>query len=150
MNLSGPTSGLLARVLLRLENRKTLDSRLSAEEFSARTEELDLIFFDEPNHQVAFALKFATAKQSVSNQQCFVQVDWRRNSQHLQLSRDGGAHSFNWTGRAHRLTITLLAAANQIRQGNASRAPNVNSAAIVFGTFQSLHQCFKVRSQQVF
>ena len=120
------------------------------QQFTAWTEEFDFVFFDEPDDQVAFALKFATAEKAVANEQRLMQVDGRLDSQVLQLSRDGGAHSFNWTGRAHRLTITLLATVNQIHQGNASIAPNDNSAAIVFGTCKSLHQCFTDRSQQVF
>lgn len=103
------------------------------------------------------ALKFATTEQPVSNEQCLVQLSRLLNTELLQLSGNGGAHSFNRTGRAHRLTITLLAKANQFARGmplsrritdSKTRDANPTSAAFLFGTFQPLHQYFLDRSPQ--
>ncbi len=55
-----------------------------------------------------FALKFATAEQAVSNEQRFVEINRRLDSKLLQLSCNGGTHSFDW-GELIFLAITLLA-----------------------------------------
>ena len=86
-----------------------------------------------------------------------MQFDRLFDTKILQLSGNCGAHSFDRTGRAHRLTITLLAKANRIARGmphtrhrtcSKSRNANWTSAAFLFGTFQPLHQYFLDRSPQ--
>ncbi len=110
VRLSGPPHGLLRW----LKQREAFNCRGGLQQITAWTKELDFVFFDEPDHQMPIALKLATTKQAVANQQRFMQFNRLLRAELMQLSGNSGSHSFDRTGRAHCLTITLLAKAKRI------------------------------------